>query len=326
MAAIADLVKKHISTIVVSTMLILVGVASPASAAEPVAPTQLDRCGTEQDQFIIPVGNPGDAYYINGVYAPPTTYTVSGSYVTITSDGMTSGTWTFSYVNNGACGPEAANTMAVDVRPCNPATGLTEVLVTYTNVADATAWYDSDVYVEAYHKEDTHVSTRNAMNGTLLDGQSVTYDLADPDPSYDNGIDGLTPGTYVFTARHSRGGLATYEARIESCNGNFPFPGTPPTMPGGTSTGKATARIIPGKVVTHTACMDTRKVKGNGRVEFRVDRTTGKKFKVVKRTSLATGSKACYQVRAARGSTLTISVFNPDTGKWDRLARKRIGR
>lgn len=326
-------VVRPITTILMTMVLAVAGIAAalPASAAEPIAPTQLDRCGTEQNQYVIPFSSAGDVYYLGSTYLEPATYTVPAgtTSVTITSYGMTNGSWTFNYTNEGPCGPEATNTMAVDIRPCDPATGLTEVLVTYTNVADSTGWYDSDVYVEAFLKERGFVNDSRSLDGMLLDGQSVTFDLGDPTPNAWDLNEGLTPGTYVFTARHSRGGLVTSERRIESCGTRWPFPGTPPTTPTtpvDTLTGKVSARIVPGRVVTHRVCMNARKVKGKGVVKFRVERKAGKKVKVIKRAKVAAGSKRCYKVKAKRGSILFVSVRNIKTDDWERVARKRIKR
>ncbi|MES2876548.1 MAG: hypothetical protein V4678_03705 [Patescibacteria group bacterium] len=242
--------------------------------------------------------------------------------------GIQAGPWIFDYTNNGPCPAEATNTMAVDIRPCNPATGLTEVLLTYTNVADATAWYDSDLYVEAYMKEKARSEIDYVMDGSLLDGQSVTYDLADSEPSSVGGIEGLAPGTYIFKAFHSRGGLLTYEARIESCNSSFEFPESPstPGTPDGSTGGKATAEIKPGRFVIHRACMNTQKVTGLSKVRFRVERKVSSMTKLIKRPTMRAGSKACYKVKANRGSLLVVKVFNPDTKKWVRVARKKIKR
>lgn len=319
-----------VTATVLATSLLAVGSASPASAAEPIAPTQLDRCGTEQNQYVIPY-SPGDVYYEGSTFLEPATYTVPAGVtsVTINSYGMVNKEWTFDYTNEAPCGPEATNTMAVDIRPCDPATGLTEVLVTYTNVADSTGWYDSDVYVEAFLKERGFVNDSRSLDGMLLDGQSVTFDLGDPTPNAWDLNEGLTPGTYVFTARHSRGGLVTFERRIESCSTRWPFPGTPPTVPTtpvDTLTGKVSARIVPGKVISHRACMNARKVKGKGVVKFRVERKLGKTTPVLKRIKQRAGTKSCYRFKAPRGSLLFVAVRNPDNGAWVRIARKRIRR
>lgn len=302
---------------VLSLVLSVCGVAPAHADATYTAPPPVsyDLCGTDQDRLEIPAdfSHPVKGfggYYIDGVSSYNGTYTMSGKGAVVVTTSYDSGSWTFTYTND-PCPPEAVNTVDVQVGACNPVSGLSPMLVTFTNVADSTGWSISDGLIKLWTVETGEFQKAYAITG-VADGGSISYQVGS----------GASPGTWKVVASQTRFTDVTAFARVESCNDTLPFPGaTPAPAPSIVSKVKATLKRV--DRVLYKACVDARKFTARAALRYRITSSKAGKAVRLARGSAKAGSRVCRLVRPPHGSVIKVMYKDQQLRKWTELVRRR---
>lgn len=180
------------------TLALLVGGLSfvPAFAADYQAPPPIanDRCGTNQDHVVIPplFSHPirgWGGYYINDQSATEGPHPMgSVDTVTVTAS-FDSGSWTFSFTNDGACPPQARDGFSAALGVCDPGSGETTAWANVTNTDDASNLART-VYLKAERLQDGWGLGHTLVAANVADGETRSVPL-------DGAADvGLWPGDY----------------------------------------------------------------------------------------------------------------------------------